>query len=83
MQQRKTKRTLPLAIGLAMLVVAAAVLIPTVAFAGDEAVTAAASHDMAAHDAAGLQPELAQVRGRRLNSTTSTRRSRRGTSSGG
>jgi hypothetical protein len=53
---------LPFGLGLAVLVVAAVVLIPTVAFAGDdEAGPDAAGHNMAAHGAA-LQDELAQVR---------------------
>ncbi len=54
-----TKWKLPF--GLAVLVVAAAVVIPTVALAGAKGGTEAAGHDMAAHEA-GLQPELAQVR---------------------
>jgi hypothetical protein len=57
----KNKWKLPLGLGLAVLVVVAVVVIPTVAFAGDEAGTEAAAHDMAGHDAA-LQDELAQVR---------------------
>jgi hypothetical protein len=57
----RTKFKLPLGLGLAVLAAAAVVLIPTGAFGGDEAGTAAASHDMAAHEA-GLQDELAQVR---------------------
>jgi hypothetical protein len=53
---------LPLGIGLAVLVVVAVVLIPTVAFAGDEtAAEDAAVHDHAAHNVA-LQDELEQVR---------------------
>jgi hypothetical protein len=52
-----TKWKLPLGLGLAVLVVAAVVLIPTVASAEPDA----AGHDMAAHEA-GLQDELAQVR---------------------
>jgi hypothetical protein len=53
----------PLGLGLAVLVVAMVVLVPTVAFAGDDgAAPAAAAHDMAAHDIAGLQDELGQVR---------------------
>jgi hypothetical protein len=57
----RTKFKLPLGLGLAVLAAAAVVLIPTVAFGGDEAGTEAAAHDMAAHEA-GLQDELAQVR---------------------
>jgi hypothetical protein len=58
----KVHRKLPLALGLAVLAVVAVVLIPTVAFAGDDAVgEGAAGHDHAAH-AAALQDELAQVR---------------------
>jgi hypothetical protein len=59
----RTNWKLPFGLGLAALVVVAAVvLIPTVASAEpDAAGQAAAGHDMAAHDAA-LQDELAQVR---------------------
>jgi len=57
---RKTWK-LPFGLGLAGLVVAAAVVIPTVASAGDAAVPAAAAHDIAVHGT-GLQDELAQVR---------------------
>jgi hypothetical protein len=49
---------LPLGLGLAVLVVAGAALIPAIASAEEEA---AAAHDHAAH-AAGLESELAQVR---------------------
>ena len=42
-----------LALGLAVLVAAAAVLIPTVAFAGDDPAAPAATHDMAGHKMAG------------------------------
>jgi hypothetical protein len=70
---RKRKPWLPLGLGLAVLVVAAAVVIPTVATAGsDAAAPATAGHDMAGHamaghamaakDTEGLQPDLAQVR---------------------
>ena len=58
---RKTWK-LPVGLGLAVLVVTAAVVIPTVASAGDPAAAPdAAAHDDAAHGA-GLQHELAQVR---------------------
>ncbi|MBA2742176.1 MAG: hypothetical protein H0U46_09220 [Actinobacteria bacterium] len=61
MHGNRTNWKLPLGFGLAVLV-AAVVVIPTVAFAGDDAAAPApAGHDMAAHGA-GLQPELAQVR---------------------
>jgi hypothetical protein len=72
MQQTRTNWKLPLGLVLAVLVVAAAVVIPTVASAGDDTATpAAAAHDMAGHDmaghdmatdGAGLKDELAQVR---------------------
>ena len=66
---RKTWK-LPFGLGLAVLVVAAAAVIPRVASAGDGAAApAAAAHGMAAHDmaamaahGAGLEDELAQVR---------------------
>ena len=63
MQGKKIDRKLPLAVGLAVLTVAAVVLIPTLAFARESA----AKHDHAAHmaaaaDNATLQDELAQVR---------------------
>jgi hypothetical protein len=58
MQTKSRSRwTLPLALGLAMLAAAAVALVPSVAFAEEEA----AAHDHEAH-AAGLQDELAQVR---------------------
>jgi len=70
----RTKFKLPLGLGLAVLVVAAAVVVPTVATArSDEAApvaaatAAAAGHAMAGHDmgaleTAALEDELAQVR---------------------
>jgi hypothetical protein len=70
----RTKFKLPLGLGLAVLVVAAAVVVPTVATArSDEAApvaaatAAAAAHAMAGHDmgaleTAALEDELAQVR---------------------
>ena len=63
MQVKKIDRKLPLAVGLAVLTVAAVVLIPTLAFAKESA----AKHDHAAHmeaaaDNATLKDELAQVR---------------------
>ena len=58
----RTKWKVSFVLGLAVLVAAVVVLIPTVASAGDDAAgPAAAAHDMAAHHA-GLQDELAQVR---------------------
>lgn len=58
----RTKWRVSFVLGLAVLVAAVVVLIPTVASAGDDAAgPAAAAHDMAAHHA-GLQDELAQVR---------------------
>ena len=42
-----------LALGLAVLVAAAAVLVPTVAFAGDDRASPAATDDMAGHKMAG------------------------------
>jgi hypothetical protein len=66
MQRKTINRKLPFALGLAVLVVAAAVLIPTVAFAGQDGPKTAATHDMAAHAAAvddtDLLDDLAQVR---------------------
>src|SRR5262245_44111896 len=57
---------LPLGLGLALLTVAAAIVIPTVAVArSDQAAPAGysmAGHHMAGLDGAGLQDELAQVR---------------------
>ena len=47
----RTKQKLTL--GLAVLAAAAAVLVPTVAFAGDDRPTPAATHDMAGHKMAG------------------------------
>ena len=62
MPRKRTNRKRPFGLGLAVLVVVAVVLIPTVAFGGpDAAGHAMAGHDMAADDAA-LQDELAQVR---------------------
>jgi hypothetical protein len=67
MQRKGTNWKLPLGLGLAVLVVVAVVLIPTMAFGGpvaaghDMAGHDMAAHDMAAHDA-DLQDELAQVR---------------------
>jgi hypothetical protein len=54
---RRTSRKVVLP--LAALVVVAMVLIPAVAIAGDDDVV---GHDMAAHDAAALHDELAQIR---------------------
>jgi hypothetical protein len=63
MQRKGTNWKLPLGLGLAVLVVVAVVLIPTVAFGRPDAARHdMARHDMAADDAA-LQDELAQVRG--------------------
>jgi hypothetical protein len=67
MQRKGTNWKLPFGLGLAVLVVVAVVLIPTVAFGGpDAAGHAIAGHDMAGHDMAGddaaLKDELAQVR---------------------
>jgi hypothetical protein len=71
MQTSSTGRTgwkLPLGLGLAVLTVAAAVVIPTVAVArSDRAARAPAGHAMAGHhmsagDMAGLDADLAQVR---------------------
>jgi hypothetical protein len=63
MQRKGTNWKLPLGLGLAVLVVVAVVLIPTVAFGRPDAARHdMAGHDMAADDAA-LQDELAQVRG--------------------
>jgi hypothetical protein len=56
--ERRLGWRLPLGLGLAVLVVAGAALIPAIASAEEEA---AAAHDHAAH-AAGLESELAQVR---------------------
>jgi hypothetical protein len=62
MQRRKTNRKLVTGLGLAALTVLAVVLIPALAFAGEDSqAEQAAVHDHAAH-AAGLQDELAQVR---------------------
>jgi hypothetical protein len=62
MQRKGTNWKLPFGLGLAVLVVVVAVLIPTVAFGRpDAAGHAMAGHAMAADDAA-LQDELAQVR---------------------
>jgi hypothetical protein len=67
MQRKGTSWKLPFGLGLAVLVVVAVVLIPTMAFGGpvaaghDMAGHDMAAHDMAAHDA-DLQDELAQVR---------------------
>jgi hypothetical protein len=62
LQRRRINLKLPLGLGLAVLAVVAVVLIPAVAFAGDDAAGEdAAVHDHAAHNAA-LQDELAQVR---------------------
>jgi hypothetical protein len=62
MQRKGTNWKLPFGLGLAVLVVVAVVLIPTMAFGGP----VAAGHDMAGHamaaDDAALQDELAQVR---------------------
>jgi hypothetical protein len=68
-----SKLRLPLSLGLAVLSVVAAVVIPTVAIAGSDpaappaAASAVAGHAMAGHDmgaleTAGLEDELAQVR---------------------
>jgi hypothetical protein len=62
MKRNRGNWKLPFGLGLAVLVVVAAVVIPTVAFAGDDpAGEDAAVHDHAAHNAV-LQDELAQVR---------------------
>jgi hypothetical protein len=67
MQKKRTSWKLPLGLGLAVLSVAAAVVIPTLAFAGSDPAAPKASahtmagHDMAVHEAA-LEDELAQVR---------------------
>jgi hypothetical protein len=64
----RTKWKLPLGLGLALLTVVAAVVIPTLASAGSDAAAPAAvgqsmpGHDMATLDAAGLEDDLAQVR---------------------
>ena len=75
MQRKRTNWKLPLGLGLAVLSVAAAVVIPTVASGGpDAAASKATAHNMAGHhmavmaghdmavDEASLQNELAQVR---------------------
>jgi hypothetical protein len=67
MQLKGTNWKLPLGLGLAVVVVAAAVVIPTVAFGGPDAARhEMAGHEMAGHDMAiddaALQDELAQVR---------------------
>jgi hypothetical protein len=67
MQHKRINWKLPLGLGLAVLSLAAAVAIPTFAFAGSEpaapkaAAHTMAGHDMAVHEAA-LEDELAQVR---------------------
>jgi hypothetical protein len=62
MQLKGTNWKLPFGLGLAVVVLAAVVVIPTVAFGGPDAtVHTMAGHDMAIDDAA-LQDELAQVR---------------------
>jgi hypothetical protein len=58
MQHDRSKRKRRLGLGLAVLLVAGVALIPAVASAEEEA----AAHDHAAHDASGLQADLAQVR---------------------
>jgi hypothetical protein len=67
MQHKRINWKLPLGLGLAVLSLAAAVAIPTFAFAGSEpAAPKAAAHTMAGHDMAvheaELEDELAQVR---------------------
>jgi hypothetical protein len=72
MQRTRTNWKRPLGLGLAVLAVVAVVVIPTVAFAGSDAVAPkAAAHSMAGHNMAGhnmavhqaaLEDELAQVR---------------------
>jgi hypothetical protein len=67
MQRTTTNWKLPLGLGLAVLSVAAAVVIPTVASGGSEAAASNPTvHSMAGHemavDEASLQDELAQVR---------------------
>jgi hypothetical protein len=63
MQLKRTSWKIPLGLGLAVLLTAAVVMIPTVASGGPDAAAdmATAGHDMAAHEAA-LQDDLAQVR---------------------
>jgi hypothetical protein len=69
-----TKLKVPLGLGLAVLTVVAAVVIPTMAIAGSDAAAppaaasaaagdAMAGHDMGALETAGLEDELAEVRG--------------------
>src|ERR687898_1410504 len=67
MQRTRTNWKRPLALGLAVLGAMAVVVIPTVAFAGSDAVAPkAAAHSMAGHNLAvheaALEDELAQVR---------------------